>query len=89
MEDQSEGKSDDKVVRQIRMRYSDFADRNPDPFFRYWILCFDLGPIHDPTKNGHLTRIFVDTGANINKDSRIFMICWFIKDLNPNLLEDE
>ena len=32
MEDQSEGKSDDKVVRQIRMCYSDFADRYPDPF---------------------------------------------------------
>ena len=35
MEDQSEGKSEDKVVRQIRMRYSDFADRNPDLFLRY------------------------------------------------------
>ena len=48
------------------MRYSNFADRNPDPFLRCLGLCFDLGPISDPTRHGHLARIFVDTGANIN-----------------------
>jgi len=32
MEEESEVKSEDKVVRQIRMRFFNFADRNPDPF---------------------------------------------------------
>ena len=36
-EEQSEIKSDDKVVRQISMSYSDFADRYTDPFLRYWV----------------------------------------------------
>ena len=71
-EEQSEIKSDDKVVRQISMRYSDFADGYTDPFLRYWVLCYGLGPILDLTKNGHLARIFVDTGAYINTITRYF-----------------
>ena len=79
MEEQSEVKSDDKVVRQIRMRYSDFADRNSDPFLRYWVLCYDLGPIRDPTKKAILQGFLLILVLISTLSPGIFTICWFVK----------
>ena len=79
LEEKSEIKSDDKAVRQIRMRHSDFADRNLDPFLRYLALCNDLGPIHYLTKILILQEsllILLTSALSLE----IYMICWSVKD---------
>ena len=62
-----------KVIRQIRIRYSDLNAEREDPFMRYWIILSNLGQVRIGDHNErHLSKIFVDTGANCNTISRKF-----------------
>ena len=57
--------SEAKSVRQIRIRYSDIEDKSSDPFMRHRIILSKLGEIRLGSDNeGHLARIFIDTGEN-------------------------
>ena len=63
-----------KSIRQIgRIRYSDLNAEREDPFLRYWIIFSNLGQLRIGAHNeGHLAKIFVDTGANCNTIRRKF-----------------
>ena len=62
-----------KLVRQIRIRYSDIEENSSDPFMRHWIILSNLGQIRLSSDNeGHLARIFIDSGANCNTITRKF-----------------
>ena len=62
-----------KSIRQIRVRFSDLGKDTKDPFMRYWIILSNLGQMRiGPENEGHLSKLFVDTGANSNKISRKF-----------------
>jgi len=68
-----------KSVRQLRIRYSDLEDQRSDPFEIYWILLTNLGQFKIQSGNeGHLVRIFVDTGANGNTITRNFIVLYWI-----------
>jgi len=46
-----------------------------DPFMRYWIILSNLGQVRICAHNeGHLAKIFVDTGANCNTISGKFYL---------------
>ena len=62
-----------KSVRQIRICYSDIEKQNADAFMRHWILLKNLGQIRLGSNfEGHLAKIFIDTGENCNTITRKF-----------------
>ena len=56
-----------KSIRQIRVRFFNLESETKDPFMRFWLILSNLGQERVGTGNeGHLVRVFVDTGANFN-----------------------
>jgi hypothetical protein len=54
------------VIRYIRIRYIDLV--NEDKFLRFWVLILNIDdPIPSPVNEGHLSKVFVDTGASCNR----------------------
>jgi len=65
--------SEAESAHQIRIRYSDIEEQSSDPFMRHWIIFKNLGQIRlGSDYEGHLARIFIDTGANYNTITRKF-----------------
>jgi hypothetical protein len=67
-------KSDEPVIRQFGIRYSDIQNETNDDVIRHWVRVLDLGDIITMRpQEGHLARTFVDTGANVNTINRSFL----------------
>ena len=61
-------------MRQIRVSFSDIEDTRPNAFMRHLIILSNLGRIRIGLNNeGHLARIFVDTGANCNTIRKFYL----------------
>ena len=53
-----------KSLRQIRVWFSDLEKDNKDPFMRCWVILLNLVQARvGPENEGHLAKVFVDTGA--------------------------
>ena len=60
-----------KSIRRIRVRFSELEIETKCPFMRYWVILFNLEQERvGPDNEGHLAKLFVDTGANCNTISR-------------------
>ena len=78
--------SEAKSVRLIRIRNSDIEEMSSDRFMRHWIILSNLGRIRLGSYNeGHLARIFIDTGANCNTITRKFYSALLDQDLKSAL----
>ena len=57
-----------KSIHQFRVRFSDLEKDTKDPIMRYWIIL--SGKIRiGPDNEGHLPKVFVDTGANLYRQT--------------------
>ena len=71
----------------FKVRQVDDSERE-DPFIRYWFILSDLGQLRiGPHNEGHLAKIFVDTGANCNTISRKFYSTLLDQGLKCSLIQ--
>ena len=77
-----------KLIRQIRIRFSDLTMEEKDPFIRYWTNVYgNRGLGNGVDAKGKDVRVFVDTGANVNTMSRSQLIAFLDANMDFKYVE--